>query len=279
MSKYTQTIESIDPSKAEKYLKKNVHNRYVNEKTIALYAKQMREKEWRINGESLIFSDNGELLDGQHRLSAIVASGVTLDLPVFRGVEKDAIRTINTGKPRSIADHLRIHGFPITYGRNITLRNVAAAVTLLADFADDNIFTERKVKITPAQSIEWLENNPDLFVSAKFIGANRTTTAIPVSILIAMHYKFKMVDHDATDKFFISLFTGANLRSKSPVLALRNKLLTMPQDFRKSYYVKKMLIAYLCRSFGKYLQHADTHENDFKFQPSDTVAIPEKAIK
>ena len=55
-------------------------------KRLAAY---MREGKWKLNGEAIIFNENGELVDGHHRLAAVIESGCTIQQYVTYGVDKD----------------------------------------------------------------------------------------------------------------------------------------------------------------------------------------------
>jgi hypothetical protein len=68
--------------------------------------------EWDLNGQTIKVSVDGALLDGQHRLEAVVHSGVTISSVVVRGLSPAARDTIDTGRRRRLADVLAIEGYP-----------------------------------------------------------------------------------------------------------------------------------------------------------------------
>ena len=53
----------------------------------------MQNGEWKLNGKSICFDWNGRLLNGQHRLSAVVRSGVPLTTLVVRGLDPALVPT------------------------------------------------------------------------------------------------------------------------------------------------------------------------------------------
>ena len=74
-------IELITPKIAEQYLAKNSNNySRLYKATVDQYAYEMLNGEWIFNGEAIKFNKSGKLVDGQHRLSAIVKS----DVPYLR---------------------------------------------------------------------------------------------------------------------------------------------------------------------------------------------------
>lgn len=219
---YSHVIEDIDRAKASKYLEKNLNNRHINARTVDRYSKQMKAGEWQVNGEPIMFSAKGNLLNGQHRLSAIVASNKIVAIPVFRGVAEDAIKTIDTGRPRSLADHLKIHGYSADSGLGLTV--IAATIRIVFDFNADGLFTQRRVKITPTEAIKYLEEHPAIFDSAKFVVDHRSKSPVPISIIVALHYLLRKIDCVEADEFIEKFFTGEDQAKGSPILALRAKL-------------------------------------------------------
>ena len=72
----------------------------------------MNQGEWHFTGSPIVFDESNELVDGQHRLSAIVASGSTQWMIVVQGVKRDAYVAIDSGVRKSTADFFRFEGVP-----------------------------------------------------------------------------------------------------------------------------------------------------------------------
>lgn len=91
---------AITPAIAVEWLKKNHQNRTVNKKKIERHAKAMKAGHWKITHQGIAFDVNGLLIDGQHRLEAIVLSGVTITMLVTSGLAPIARAALDTGDPR-----------------------------------------------------------------------------------------------------------------------------------------------------------------------------------
>lgn len=104
------SIEHITPSVARSMLGANTHNRNMNR--FEPISKALRNGEWRLNGSTIVFSDDGVLLDGQHRLSACVKTGIPFDTIVVRGVGQRQQMTIDVGTKRKVSDFLKLDGYP-----------------------------------------------------------------------------------------------------------------------------------------------------------------------
>lgn len=106
----TSEIEFIWPKKAEEMLENNVQNRKVSQNVVDLFARDMANREWELNGESIKFDKNGRLIDGQHRLLAIIKAGVSVQTLVVRGLEPKTIYTQDTGRRRTLKDAFDVEG-------------------------------------------------------------------------------------------------------------------------------------------------------------------------
>lgn len=94
-------IKTITPQVAERWLKLNYGgNRPLANDRVIEFATSMATGKWTLTHQGICFSDTGKLLDGQHRLSAIIKSGVSVQMLVVTGVSEDTFRAIDIGKVR-----------------------------------------------------------------------------------------------------------------------------------------------------------------------------------
>lgn len=104
-------IEKLTPEQAGEYLEKNVKNRPARDDHIDRITNELKGDEWVFTGDTVKFDIYGNLVDGQHRLLAIVRSGVTAECVVVRGVPPEAFAKIDTIRAsRSGADVLALEG-------------------------------------------------------------------------------------------------------------------------------------------------------------------------
>lgn len=105
-------LVEITPELAKKLLSSNDDNRKVNSSRVSQYAKAMAGGRWMETGQPIIVSEEGMLIDGQHRLEAIARSGCTLRMLV-------ATIAANDGK-----GELTARNIPIDIGQSRTLSNI-----------------------------------------------------------------------------------------------------------------------------------------------------------
>lgn len=78
-------IMTITPDKARELLKGNVlHSKQLRLSKVKSLAKKMASGEWIFPGKPITLSDKLGVIDGQHRLHAIVKSNTTQDFAVAK---------------------------------------------------------------------------------------------------------------------------------------------------------------------------------------------------
>jgi hypothetical protein len=105
----------VTPDLAARWLKNNFGNRPVSDDTVIAYARDMIAGQWVPTHQGIAFNDKDELIDGQHRLLAVVKSGVsvrmmvTFNLPShIGGKQVTTMDAVDRGRTRSVGDQLKI---------------------------------------------------------------------------------------------------------------------------------------------------------------------------
>ncbi len=127
-------VVDVSPPLAEKWLERNRGNRKVREDRVDRYAEQMRDGEWMVSPDAIAFSYTGKLINGQHRLKAIMQldRGESVECLVASGLDPDAFKIADVGVKRTGADVLRIEGFK-------SAEEMAAVSRLLALWHQDRL--------------------------------------------------------------------------------------------------------------------------------------------
>lgn len=97
----------VTPEIAKAMLSLSKGNRRTRPSRIKSYAAAMQRGEW-IVAQPIIFDAYGVLIDGHHRLMAVVIAGVTVEFVVLMGIPPAATTVMDTGSPRSVADLMRV---------------------------------------------------------------------------------------------------------------------------------------------------------------------------
>ena len=100
----------ITPEYALELLSNNTGNRRVKDSVVSRYAKDMLAGSWKEDtGELIKIAKDGTILDGQHRLLAIVKSGIETSLHVATGLSNEIFSVIDTGASRNASDTLFVN--------------------------------------------------------------------------------------------------------------------------------------------------------------------------
>src|ERR1700689_2182609 len=104
----------LTPELAAQLLDHNNLNRPLNDQHVKRIANQILAGKWKFNGDTIKLSVKKDVLDGQHRLWAVMESKVPIETIIVEGIEAEAFATIDTlRKPRSGADVLALKGATI----------------------------------------------------------------------------------------------------------------------------------------------------------------------
>lgn len=212
----------LTPELATELLEHNQMNRPLSDGHVQRIARQMLDGKWRFNGDTIKIGENGDILDGQHRLWAAVEAKVPVETIIVRGVHRDAFSTVDTiRKPRSGADILSLCG--ASRHRNA----MASALTWLLRWqrADANGKTILPAYKAPQNRIE----NSDL--EAAFAAhpgmlqaverASKLKRLANVSIMAFLYYVFSNHNHLVADRMMDTLENPAGVGVNDPFFRLR----------------------------------------------------------
>lgn len=113
----TAKIQFVDSRIAQEIMAKNTNNfRKIDSRRVQQYARQMKNGQWQNNGEPIQIYTDGTLANGQHRLAAIIKSGVAIPLVIIDGIQKN-VTTFDVGSKRSLQQIASARGISISTQR------------------------------------------------------------------------------------------------------------------------------------------------------------------
>lgn len=216
----TVSFQLVTPALANEWLEFNEKNRNLSEVLAERYARDMAGEKWHIGTSGVGFDTNGQLIDGQHRLVGIIRSGKPVELPVFRGLRPEARLGIDTGRPRSVADEMRMRDMPNS--------SAAAALTRLTmQYEDHVIGLSQAVQFSPAEILEYATTYFDEVQDA-VRAAFRVYAYVKVSMsaLGTAYLICSRIDKPLADHYFDKLYIPSELGKDDPILAVRERLQT-----------------------------------------------------
>jgi hypothetical protein len=202
----------VTPPVAQALLSLNTGNRPMNGAWVEILAERMRRGAWMLTGEPVIVSREGVLNDGQHRLEAVVLSGVAVPMDVRFGVTRAAFAVTGTGKARTSGQMLSIEGHP-------SALRLAAAASVLVRYA--RYVAGRTptyvlgAEVGHDQVKRFVDASPELAVSVRVVGC-LGFRPLCNGHGVAAHYISTQHDPEKAAEFWRTVRDGLTTDARSP---------------------------------------------------------------
>lgn len=223
-------IMKVTPAMAQEFLLKNLSNRPIRKDRVANWLDQMRKGKWTVNNDGICFDWDGNLLNGQHRLTAVVQYGKPVDMLVLTGLHPDSFANMDNGLMRAAGDALNIAG--------IDNSNAKAAIIRFYLQFKKNIWygaSSKKQRIANNEILEFAKKNEqrveEVYIFSKKIF--KTFKQIPLRYLGALYWLLSDISNESANEFFEKYGTGLDLKERHPVYVLRSKLLVDVNSLKK----------------------------------------------
>lgn len=219
------TVEEVTPKTAERWLRRNTLNRNISPGRVGRYVREMRAGNWRLNGDAIRFYADGGLADGQHRLQAVVASGITIETVVVRGLESDILHTLDQGRTRQRHDILRMSGYSNATRLASALKYVVGEL-YHGDPTKCDVTHYRDHLYSSQAVLDLLDGNPEVAQVANEVGKySKAVRLLTPGTATALLWLTRRADPEDAHVFFSDLDSGADLAATDPVYHLRERII------------------------------------------------------
>ena len=178
--------------------------RPISPKEVAPIARDIAEGRWRITHQGAAFDDGGILVDGHHRLTAIVDVNLPVTMFVARGLRADDCAQIDRGRMRKVHIVLAKSHHLVAIARAY-LNCVEGWPRYAQKHSDEEIIDA----VSMLESLPWLQYNHRRGITAAVMGA---------LVFAAQKYPLPIPE------FVEQLRTGVSLPAGHPALTLRASL-------------------------------------------------------
>jgi hypothetical protein len=207
-------VETITPEAAKAILANNTHNRALRRAVVARYESDIRAGRWQFNGDTIRVACDGTLLDGQHRLHAVVKAETPITTIVVRGLPRETFKTLDTGVKRTGAQTFTLAG----------VKNAAAAASMArwvrGITAGDG---KNPARVSPTELLEVVAAHPLINHYAKVgekFRAMSQSACVSVLVLAAEKHGTELID-----AFMQRVVDGESLKKGDPEYQLRERFL------------------------------------------------------
>jgi len=281
-SRETVRIMEVTPAQAQKWLEGNVDNRTLREARVLQHSQVLQRGEWELTGDAIVFDEDGTLLNGQHRLSAVVVTGIPARFIVLRGVPSKAQEVFDSGLARTLGDQLQRRGVPYyTYVSSALFwlhRMSYAEKTGIAHYA------EPSMRPSFRQLLSLYDRNKGLAEEAPKIGKHVNNLKVRAGATLAVYHRLKKIDDPNIDQevdiFFNSWLTGqgmdgTGLKANDAIWRLREWTL---DDAAKRHTRGRApdyrFVAYVITAWNKWRDGEPVRQLKWVYTPTSRMAWP-----
>lgn len=240
----TTVFMNVSPEKALNWLENaNTNNRKVIDAKVRYLVREIKNGKWNLSHQGIAFGTDGVLLDGQHRLWAIVESNTTVRMPVTFNVSPEAIMTIDVIDKRTMADILTLAG----ENGHVCSGDLSTLKAMLGGY--------RKAPVlTPHEASRYLEfHDAAVRFAMKHLPMNAPKGLSNAQTRAVIARAWYSVDHDVLAEFCRLLMTGiiAPSASAATLVGLREYLMTTKrrrsrsEESQRYGMMQRALVAFL----------------------------------
>jgi hypothetical protein len=221
----TSEVVQVTPELAELLLSntgEDANLRKLSPTLVQRYARAMRQGNWELTGDSIkLEAGTDALVDGQHRLAAVIESGVTVPMLVVSGVDAAAMIYCNVGRPKKFSQVLskrgvKYAGLCASICRMVVHRNAVGSFAALY-LPDGRIYTP-----SPAEQQLFYDKHKGA-VNDSAEAASRLAKVLPQAVPATIHYFAKSRNRAIADDWLAGLAEGTDLGNLDPRYRLRER--------------------------------------------------------
>jgi hypothetical protein len=254
-------VFEITPGMARAIIEEfNDGNRPRKPAKIAEYADDMKTGHWPLTGDTVKFSDEERLRDGQNRLMACMRANTTFRTHVVFGIPDDAFAVLDKGKNRSGTDVLAMAGYKNT---------AALAGAIRWTHLIDNGRAKQRDTLRPDELLPLISGTyPSLVDHVPQGQAIYTNTGQPISLVIALLFLFHRANPGGAADFGTAWETGERGGRFKP-LDLMQRQIGQLQAASSGRVHEVVRAALIILAWNIYLERRKGTATEMRWRPSD----------
>lgn len=210
---------------------------------VAALAEAIRRSEWKLTHQGIAFDEAGYLLDGQHRLHAIVEAKIPVQMMVFHGLPREIFPVLDTGKRRSAADTLLSTGAKYLTLLSSTIRHV-----ILFNTMPNEPWRGPRAQVSNDRILSAYNADRDRYTEAVAVGRelSKHLFASPTAVAASYFVTTEAGPAADLDGWISGLKSGASLEQGDARLALREvPRETLKRNSRRRMTMRDQMAIYI----------------------------------
>jgi hypothetical protein len=261
-------IEKVTPAKATKWLETNVDNRKIAPTVVSKYALDMKGGHWDV-AQPIYFDMNDNLVDGQHRLLAVIEADETIEMTVGRGFDPKIKIVLDTGRRRTFADLLHWMGEKNT-------NHLAAVVRMSWQWQNEYLYSSKGYgSFSHNGGLDFLNANPSI---RKFVGMGakmRNLLSVPTPVASALAHRIYQIDALEADAFIAQIQLGEGLEQGMPTYAFRQYALNKQARPAESRPGREVYLACMIKAWNAYILGEEIQVMSFRRGGTQKDSFPQ----
>ena len=254
-------VMDITPDMAKKILAhRNKNNRPIRYTHLEKLSNAIEKGEWKVTNQGIAFDADGNLIDGQHRLAAILQTRQTVKMMVATNMDAGIFDVVDTGSKRSTGDALDILGSE--HGRTVS---AALKIYICYQKFPEKAWSGAAIQQPSTSDVLAIyKDRQDEIEALLSVVKKKHKNFKCFSMSLGLVLSILLLDAGWSDmqiwEFWDCVTLGANLPPDSVVLSFRNQL--SDPHFRKRHYgTQRYMLNAFIKCFNSYI----TNESINKF--------------
>lgn len=241
-------IITVTPKMADEWLERNNHNRSLSRTFVRRYVEMMQKGKWMLSPDAIAFDQNGRLINGQHRLHAVVESETEQTFIVSIGHSSRVFEVADQGRKRNLKQALKLDGFT-------HVSRLASTTRKLYNFESGSL--EGRANVNTPDGLAFAKYHcPELLESVKETQSicDDSRHLWRDSVINFLYYAMKWRSEKNAWKFVSGVATGLGLtNTDDPRYRLRDRLI---EEVNKpgGRFDRKLELALSCKAVNKFFE-------------------------
>lgn len=269
---------TISPQIAAEWLTLNKYNRPLSNVHVKRLENEIINGRWQEDSSDCIsFDVDGFLINGQHRLTAILNCGVTVNAYVIFNAAKDARVIFVPEKQRTIRDNIFLsnsQGITDWKYVNSLITVSRIALTLIITKGSVANFNRIQGNISNHDIREYIDRNyNDIITAIEYTKVSRGRNVLfPISHIFAAYILLKNgVSKEEIDSFWTKISEKIGITPKSGAQVLVRKMELMQANHASSVFLRNEFILFVLKAF--YLEQKGTRVLSLSLTDNDRSSL------